>query len=237
MKFLMQSWRLYWRVLLPIMLAPLIVLFFETTSVDKSLIALYYDAESHGFPLRDTPFMQHVMHTGLKMAVVVIGIAVFIAFLLTFVKPQWRPYRRRLLWLSVGMAGGALLVSVLKQNSALHCPWDLVEYGGITPFHGLLDRLPSGVARGRCFPGGHASGGFALMAFYFAWRDTDAKLARWFLAIALVAGMVMGWTQMMRGAHFLSHNIWSAWVVWMYLAVLYHVVPPRVENGPQRSLR
>jgi membrane-associated PAP2 superfamily phosphatase len=97
--------------------------------------------------------------------------------------------------------------------------------------------LPSGVARGRCFPGGHASAGFALMAFYFAWRDTDATLARWFLGVALVAGMVMGWTQMMRGAHFLSHNIWSAWVVWMYLAVLYHVAPPCVKQKPLGSMR
>ena len=64
------------------------------------------------------------------------------------------------------------------------------------------------------------------MAFYFGLRDTHVRTARLFLATGFGAGMVMGWSQMMRGAHFLSHNVWSAWVVWVFLAVFYAVVPP-----------
>ena len=207
-------------------LAPLILLVFEATALDRSLIAPYYDAAAHAFPLRDDPFMQNIMHSGTKLVVTGIAVAVFGAFLLTFILPHWTQHRRRLLWLGAGMAGSSLLVALLKQGSALHCPWDLVEYGGYAPFHGLLDRLPAGTAAGRCFPGGHASGGFALMAFYFAWRDTHRRAARMFLAIGLLAGMVMGWAQMMRGAHFLSHNVWSAWVAWTFLSVLYAVLPP-----------
>lgn len=30
----------------------------------------------------------------------------------------------------------------------------------------------------------------------------------------LALGTVMGAVQMMRGAHFLSHNLWTLWVVW-----------------------
>ncbi len=230
MRILPRFWRDYWHLLLPLLLAPLIALLFETTSLDRDLIAWYYDAGTHAFPLRDDAFLQNVMHSGLKLLVIGIGIAVFGAFLLTFILPQWQPYRRRLLWLFAGMVGGSLMVSLLKHNSGLHCPWDLAEYGGYAPFHSLFDRLPGGIVAGRCFPGGHASGGFALMAFYFAWRDTHARRARMFLLIGVVAGMLMGWAQMMRGAHFLSHNVWSAWVVWMFLAVFYRVLPPHVER-------
>lgn len=219
-------WRTYWRLILPLVLAPMLAWLFDATALDRQLVALYYDPALHGFPLRDDVVMQNVLHSGLQMVVIAIGIGLLGAWLLSFLIPQWTQHRRRLLWLFVGMGGGTLLVSLLKYNSALHCPWDLAEFGGYAPFHGLLDSLPQNVMAGRCFPGGHAAGGFALMAFYFAWRDTHARQARIALFVGLAAGMLMGWAQMMRGAHFLSHNLWAAWVVWTFLAVLYHVAPP-----------
>ena len=211
-------------LILPILLAPLIWWIFHATPLDRWLIDSYYDPAGHGFPLRDNALMENLMHSGLKLVVIAIGIAVLGAFLLSYVVPQMP--RRRLLWLFAGMAGATLLVSTVKHNSALHCPWDLAEYGGYAPFHGLFDRLPGNVAPGRCFPSGHASGGFSLLAFYFALRDTDARMSRLSLVGALALGTVMGWSQMMRGAHFLSHVVWSAWMEWTFLAVLYRVVPP-----------
>lgn len=210
----------------PLVLAPLLALLFEATPIDRVLIDMYYDAARHSFPLRDDLFLQGVMHSGTKLLVIGIAFAMVGAYLLSFLLPEWAPYRRRLLWIVGGMAGGSLMVSLLKHGSALHCPWDLADYGGYAPFHGLFDSLPRGTAAGRCFPGGHASGGFALMSFYFGLRDTHQRAARMLLAAGFMTGMVMGWSQMMRGAHFLSHNIWSAWVVWMFLALLYALVPP-----------
>lgn len=216
-----------WLLVLPLLLAPLIWLVFDRTSLDHALLAPYYDAGNRSFPWRHHPFMQDVMHGGLKFLVVAIGMAVLGGFLLTYIVPQWGHHRRRLLWVFAAMAGGALSVSLLKHGSALHCPWDLSEYGGYAHFAHLFARLPDNVAAGKCFPGGHASGGFALMAFYFGLRDMHVRHARLALALAVLLGMAMGWAQMMRGAHFLSHNVWSAWVVWMFMALLYHLVPPQ----------
>lgn len=218
-------------LLWPLALAPLLALLFEATPLDRMLIGPYYDASRHVFPLRDDLFMQNVMHSGMKLLVIGIAFAVLGAVMLTCLLPQWVRHRRRLLWIVAGIAGGSLLVSLLKHGSTLHCPWDLAEYGGYAPFHSLFGSRADGITAGRCFPGGHAAGGFALMAFYFALRDVDARAARLSLAAALALGMVMGWSQMMRGAHFMSHNLWSAWVVWMYLAVQYVVFPPDGREG------
>ncbi|QAU33135.1 phosphatase PAP2 family protein [Janthinobacterium sp. 17J80-10] len=215
-----------WLLAMPLLLAPLIWLVFDRTPLDRVLIAPFFDAPSHSFPWRHHPFMENFMHSGLKFMSVAVAIALLGGFLLTYIVPQWEAQRRRLLWLFLAMAGGTLLVSVLKQGSALHCPWDLAEYGGYAPFARLFERLPETVAAGKCFPGGHASGGFALMAFYFGLRDTHQRPARLALMLGMALGMAMGWAQMMRGAHFLSHNVWSAWVVWMFLALLYVVYPP-----------
>jgi membrane-associated PAP2 superfamily phosphatase len=38
-----------------------------------------------------------------------------------------------------------------------------------------------------------------------------------------VLGFSMGWAQMMRGEHFLSHNLWTAWLVWLVLFVLFTI--------------
>ncbi|MSP87044.1 MAG: hypothetical protein EXR42_06595 [Methylotenera sp.] len=65
------------------------------------------------------------------------------------------------------------------------------------------------------------------MAWYFAFRDTRPKIASVGLILGLVLGFVMGWAQMMRGAHFMSHNLWTAWLVWMILLAQYLVWPPK----------
>src|SRR5690606_16500174 len=83
---------------------------------------------------------------------------------------------------------------------------------------------------GLCWPGGHASGGFALAAAYFVLRDSRPHSARWMLAIGLLFGCVMSIVQMVRGAHFLSHNLWSLWLVWatcFVIDVLSHVMQGR----------
>ena len=230
--------------ILPLALAPLIWWLFDATALDRMLIGWYYDASARSFPLRDDVLMQNVMHNGLKMVVVAIGMALACAYLLSYLQPQIVPQRRRILWILAGMCGATGLVSLLKHYSLMHCPWDLAEYGGYAPFHALFAMLPPDTVPGRCFPSGHASGGFALLAFYFGLRDTDAKRARIMLFVGFALGLLMGWVQVMRGAHFLSHVVWSAWVEWMLLASMAHLVPPHVPADdvlampemPQRNL-
>jgi membrane-associated PAP2 superfamily phosphatase len=53
------------------------------------------------------------------------------------------------------------------------------------------------------------------MTGYFVFRQSDKKRAYFYLVAGLILGFAMGWAQMMRGAHFLSHNLWTAWVIWL----------------------
>ncbi|EMU16832.1 hypothetical protein ABNIH16_20160, partial [Acinetobacter baumannii ABNIH16] len=39
----------------------------------------------------------------------------------------------------------------------------------------------------------------------------------------ILLGFMMGWAQMMRGAHFLSHNLWTGWVVWAINILFYAI--------------
>ncbi|MEG2636556.1 MAG: hypothetical protein RSA09_08515, partial [Acinetobacter sp.] len=63
--------------------------------------------------------------------------------------------------------------------------------------------------------------GCSLFVGYFVYRLNEPKRAWFYLLAALILGFVMGWAQMMRGAHFLSHNLWTAWVIWLVNVLTY----------------
>lgn len=77
-------------------------------------------------------------------------------------------YRRngRLVTTALLFGLGPLVIGILKATSAHSCPWDLVEYGGKALNYVLMDTAPPGAGPGHCFPGGHASSGFAVMALF-----------------------------------------------------------------------
>lgn len=89
-----------------------------------------------------------------------------------------------------------ILIALFKSQSNLMCPWDAAQPQGMTVVWSLISKV------GHCFPGGHASAGFALLS-------------------AILLGMLMGWTQMLRGAHFFSHNLWTGWLIWMFNVVIF----------------
>jgi membrane-associated PAP2 superfamily phosphatase len=207
-----------------------LIFIYPATGLDQILIAPYYDASVNRFPLKHHVFLEEFMHFGLKYCMVAIALtSLSIALQANIRAPFKASFFARLKNLVInpyflafiGMVISSSVVSILKNTSIHGCPNDLVMYGGNLPFLNLFEELPAGVKAGHCFPGGHASGGFALMAFYYAFRVSKPKFARAMLLISLVFGFAMGWAQMMRGEHFLSHNLWSAWVVWLVLFVLF----------------
>jgi membrane-associated PAP2 superfamily phosphatase len=124
------------------------------------------------------------------------------------------PGERWQLWLSI--AGGALAITVLKRLNHTSCPWDLAEFGGVARHvsHWLWGVRDGGA--GHCFPAGHASTAFAYLAGWFVLRRSAPRAAgRWLLG-ALLAGMLLGLAQQMRGAHYMSHTLWTAWICWAW---------------------
>jgi hypothetical protein len=44
-----------------------------------------------------------------------------------------------------------------------------------------------------------------------------------YLFIAMTAGIVLGLSQQMRGAHFMSHTLWTAWLCWTVGGISHHL--------------
>jgi len=80
--------------------------------------------------------------------------------------------------------------------------------------------------QGQCFPAGHASTGFALMAFYFAaYRARRHALARAALSIGVLAGLLLGISRIAQGAHFVSHVLWAGLICWLVMLALHLALP------------
>jgi hypothetical protein len=59
------------------------------------------------------------------------------------------------------------------------------------------------------------------MALYFVFRDRAPRLAYCGLGAGVLAGLAFGLAQQSRGAHFISHDLWSVMLAWFISLTLY----------------
>ncbi|HBI6862691.1 TPA: phosphatase PAP2 family protein [Enterobacter cloacae] len=199
-----------------IVLALLFTWLSRDESLDRWITGFWYDAAAHQFPLQQNPLLDLLNHR----------LAKYVAIALAAVALIYGAFRRnaRLVTAALLMGLGALVVGALKSLSHHSCPWDLVEYGGKAVSYPLFSAVPADSGPGRCFPGGHASSGFMIMGLFFAfWRERP-RLAWAFVALGAAMGLLMGFGQVMRGAHFFSHNLWAGWWVWFSQVLAYGLV-------------
>jgi len=162
-----------------------------------------------------------LIHDAGRWVVRAAALTAFAWWALSFKVARLAPWRREALYVFVGMVAATALVGILKQLTNVDCPWDLSGFGGDRPYVPLFGDRPDYLPHAQCFPGAHSSSGFALMSLYFALRDRCRSIARWALALGVGVGVVFSIGQQARGAHFLSHDLASAALVWWTLLALY----------------
>jgi membrane-associated PAP2 superfamily phosphatase len=214
----------FWHAVVWVTLVTLaLLLALEQTTIDLWLARLSFDATTRSFPLREHFVTTRIAHDAVKLASA--GVFIWIAV------GVWRPLGvlRRLdrsarVTLLVSVIVSLASVALLKRTSALHCPWGLSMFGGAFPYLRLFDTVPGGWSRGACFPAGHALSAFAYIGGFFAFRAAAPRIAWSWLGVVLAAGAFAGIAQQLRGAHFLSHTLWTGWLCWTIAALLAWVV-------------
>jgi len=184
--------------------------------------ASFFDAASGTWIGADRWWAVDLIHSGGALFVRIAGLAALSAWAASFRLPRFRSLRAGAGYVVLGLVLVTSTVGGLKQVTGVDCPRDVAGFGGNRAYAPLLADPPDGHARGHCYPGAHASSGFALMAFYFALRDRRPRLARRLLAGAIATGVVFSIGQQARGAHFLSHDLTSAAIAWFLLLALWY---------------
>lgn len=194
--------------------ALVVVLAWDLSGLDLTVSSWY--GNSAGFALRDAWWTSRLVHDGgrLVAALVLLAMLVDAARPMLLPPPRGPERSRRWLWIAATLVC-LLLIPGIKRISATSCPWDLSLFGGVAQH---LSHWRWGVpdgAGGHCFPSGHAVAAFAFFSLHFLWRAHRPALARAALLAVLLVGALFGWVQMVRGAHFISHTLWSAWLCWL----------------------
>ena len=219
MKATFDSWFSRWPAGLgPLLLGALAVVGWDASGWDLTLARWYGGAD--GFALQHDPWLSGWLHDGARK----VGWVVLLTLTVAAALPErigsgplkrWAVLPRTERLTLVGTIWLCLIVVVLMKGlSRTSCPWDLQAFGGTAEWvshwaWGFKDGGP-----GHCFPGGHASTAFAFLPLAWWLRGPAPRAARWVLIGVVGLGFVLGWVQQVRGAHFFSHNLWTAWLCW-----------------------
>lgn len=209
-----------------------ILLIFEFFPIDLWVQNHFYDAtaltknpEQRWFIDRENTSLEFWFHAFPRTLVTITGITAFLLAIIGGYWKFWRPYRQSLFFLACAIGLVPTLVAGTKYLTNIYCPGQTVLYGGDKPYVRVLESYPTGFhapKRGLCFPAGHATVGFSLMALYFVLPTRHARL------VSLIGGLALGWAlgifQMLRGHHYLSHvliTMVASWLVIIILAVQF----------------
>ena len=208
-----------------LLLMAVVVLMESGTGLDLFVQRHWYDA-SRGLWTVDPSVHQAwrwLFYDGAKRFVAVVGASSLALAAWGCASGRSALFRAGLL-MALSCAATPLLVSALKAVTGIYCPHELAMFGGHAPYRHLLPP-EFGTSGGRCFPGGHASGGFALTMLFFCLPGRRARAAA--LVVTLGIGWTMGLYQMMRGEHFLSHTVMSMLLAWQ-MNVLFVLLVDRI---------
>lgn len=214
-----------WQALLLAVSAAVLLWLFHATRLDLRLATPYYDPVNHTFPWRYAWISKYFIHRYLKYALLMAGAAVWLAALSTRFRarsPRFLVTHRRRWWFVAWcFVAVPIVIAVLRRLSPMHCPWEVADFGGYAPYFDLLTTAPAGLRAGHCFPAAFVASGSWLLGFALLWYP-EHKLRSVTVGIAaLLLSFALGWVQQMRGAHFLSHTLWSLWVSWAVVLVVH----------------
>lgn len=207
---------LYQQALLSIACLIFVVVLFDITDIDMWVQdRLYQFGSGHWLLDKHNETLRLLFYDGPKQLLALLAKMVPLVLIVFHRSVRLAVYRRGLIIVLISLVLTVVLVGGLKSLTNVPCPKDLSHFGGDFPYVTFLhpDSRAEHLGRVRCFPAGHASGGFALLSLFFLFRR---RRNQW---IGFGVGMLLGWTfgiyKMLIGDHFLSHTLVSMCLAWL----------------------
>jgi membrane-associated PAP2 superfamily phosphatase len=198
------------------------ILVFEFTSIDLIIQNQFYDFSSLEWALDKKAFIPKlIFYDGIKKVYIVLAILILTLLLFFKQKTTISNHKKGLLVVLLALILVPLLIGFLKAITNIPCPKDIQDYGGIAPYVTLFMGYPDSFIQAKvfkCYPAGHASGGFALMSLFFLFHSIRAKLIGLFIGLSL--GWLTGGYKMLIGDHFFSHTFVSMLVAWIVILLI-----------------
>lgn len=217
-----------WHLACSVMLLGAVVLVQEFSGLDMRFQHLLYGSDGWLIDYGE-PVLHFAIYTLPRQMLVLYCAGVLLLLVLgLFVKRLARFRTRSNVFVVLCLLLVPAFVTFGKTETHAHCPYQYQEFGGTVPYVTLL-KANKTEQNGRCFPAGHASGGFALLLFVMIATTRRRQMT------ALAGAMAMGWSmagyQMLNGRHFLSHSLASMLIAWIIILIV-HLLLFGNRDGP-----
>lgn len=207
------------QILATILILIATILIFEFSDYDI-LVQNYFYRNNSWIIDRNNSLLKFIFYDGLKKLIILFFIMIFLS--LFFLKKPFIENNKKIL--IIILLSGILIpsiVGILKASTNMPCPRNLSYFGNNYPSVGLFEHYPKNFIQPKkikCWPAGHASGGFSLMSLILLFKSRKNK------TIALLPILVIAWSmslyKMAIGDHFLSHSIITMIISWLVILIL-----------------
>jgi len=198
------------------------ILFFEYTNVDIWVENLFYNFHTHSWLIdRDNAVLKIIFYTGIKKVLIVIAVLMLLSLLVFRNNKIIKEYKKGLMIVVLSAIFVPVVVGGLKAVTNTPCPKNTDIYGGVYPEVKVLESYPKNFHQKKkikCWPAGHASGGFALLSLFFLFKSPKNKKRA--IILAMIVGWSMGLYKMMIGDHYLSHTIVTMLLAWLIIIII-----------------
>ena len=143
--------------------------------------------------------------------------------------------QKKLFFLILALILTPLTVAIMKHYSPVVCPSRLEVFGGDQVHISPLDIFKENIflnGSGKCFPAGHASGGFALISLFFVMNSRRSQNIA--LIFSLTLGSIMGLYQIAKGTHYLSDTLTTLTIALLVSLSLRKII--RFNQSQQKQL-
>lgn len=201
------------------------VILFANTNIDIWLEDFFYDQIAKKWIINE---QNHLLNFWLylipKKIITAIGIIIFIAIMFNYLLPQYfklsQPNKTNLIKILAGIIIIPSLIAFLKSVNNSYCPAQLSLYSGEfphIPIHSFWPEEFQALSKqGKCFPAAHVVCAFAFFPACLIYRKYQILT----LSFTLIYGWIIGFYQMVRGEHLISHTIASMILCYMVALII-----------------
>lgn len=214
------------QIVLTLFILVLSIVFFALTTIDTLIQDTMFNDETHQWILDNQlqPY-KFIFYDGIKKLLILFALSFLIALIFFRDKAIIKEYKKGMIIVILSAIIIPLVVGSLKKYTNMPCPKNEIHYGGIYPSTKVWESYPENFTQLdtiRCWPAGHASGGFALLSLFFLFKSKKNK------TIALINALVIGWSmgiyKMLIGDHFLGHTLITMILAWFIVLLISKTV-------------
>lgn len=216
-----------------------VIALFQFSNLDIFVQSFFYDFDKKSWLIdKNEPILKFFFYDGIKNLLLLFG--VIILFSLIFFRKHIlvQEYKKGLIIVLLSAILVPSIIGFFKDITNTPCPCNIVYFNGTYPDKKVFDSYPKDFvqkSKVKCWPAGHASGGFALMALFFLFKTP--KNQKKALFVALIIGWSMGTYKMLLGDHFFSHTIITMLMAWLIILIIVKFIQTKQRQKIEKSTK